>query len=556
MTSQSKKNESNKLPKRVFAPPVVKSYSTPFGKGELELHGKAEDGVTAKSIINMLPVQSKRQTERTANVEKKSQCKKNLEMIENEKECLTDAQFEEIVQSVLQKSPQECMEKFQKRRVSAESAEGQPSSREASEAFLPAERNGSWKKTEVGRRGHQIKTKKQSKFGADKGEKKLNEKAPANNVGCKANRKREPKKAAQGGDAQDVIDPEEAPEEEEEEEEAAGGSGSRRCCTAWIQCSYPSCEKWRRLSSDVDPSALPEDWSCSQNPDLQHNSCSVPEEDWSGSENEVVYAIYFPGSIVWAKQYGYPWWPGIIEADPDIEEYFLFSSQADSLPSKYHVTFFGHPVTRAWISASQLKNYGEAAGEGSVLAKIRNKSEKKDLRLALEMAKEAERISIQDRIRRFGFQGRFRNQASPRDDKILKEQNNSASRPPVKGPPETKGGNKNAAASSKNPEKLLRELSVVEPIAKVKTTINVKGGKKAKLGPESASPVLKKSQPQRTAPNAAATLRGPDQATGKQKRSQKGWKPSFSAPQGQMPRARHPHSYPDSSSPADIAASR
>ncbi|KAK9398399.1 zinc finger CW-type PWWP domain protein 1 [Crotalus adamanteus] len=246
------------------------------------------------------------------------------------------------------------------------------------------------------------------------------------------------------------------------------------CCTAWVQCSYPSCEKWRRLSSDVDPSALPEDWSCSQNPDLQHNSCSVPEEDWSGSENEVVYAIYFPGSIVWAKQYGYPWWPGIIEADPDIEEYFLFSSQADSLPSKYHVTFFGHPVTRAWISASQLKNYGEAAGEGSALAKIRNKSEKKDLRVALEMAKEAERISIQDRIRRFGFHGRFRNQASPRDDKILKEQNNSASRPPVKGAPETKGGNKNAAASSKNPEKLLRELSVVEPIAKVKTTISVK----------------------------------------------------------------------------------
>ncbi|XP_029139402.1 zinc finger CW-type PWWP domain protein 1 [Protobothrops mucrosquamatus] len=435
MTSQSKKNECNKLPKRVFAPPVVKSYSPPVGKGEMELHGKPEDGVTAKSIINMLPVQSKRLKERTANVEKKSQCKKNLEMIENEKGCLTDAQFEEIVQSVLQKSPQECMD----------------------------------------------------------------EKAAANNVGCKANRKREPKKAAQGGNAQDVIDPEEAPEEEEEEEEeeAAGGSGSgqevRRptdgsseaekpgheggCCTAWVQCSYPSCEKWRRLSSDVDPSALPEDWSCSQNPDLQYNSCSVPEEDWSGSENEVVYAIYFPGSIVWAKQYGYPWWPGIIEADPDMEEYFLFSSQADSLPSKYHVTFFGHSVTRAWISASQLKNYGEAPGEGSALAKIRNKSEKKDLRVALEMAKEAERISIQERIRRFGFHGRFRNKASPREDKILKEQNSSASRPPVKRAPETKGGNKNAAASRKNPEKLLREISAVRPNAKVKKTINVKGWK-------------------------------------------------------------------------------
>uniref|UniRef100_A0A8C6VGA9 Zinc finger CW-type PWWP domain protein 1 n=1 Tax=Naja naja TaxID=35670 RepID=A0A8C6VGA9_NAJNA len=141
------------------------------------------------------------------------------------------------------------------------------------------------------------------------------------------------------------------------------------CCTTWVQCSYPSCKKWRRLSSDVDPSALPEDWSCSQNPDLQYNSCNVPEETWSGSEDEVVHVIYFPGSIVWAKQYGYPWWPGIIEADPDIGEHFLFSTQADSLPSKYHVTFFGHSVTRAWISASLLKNYGEPPREGNALVR-------------------------------------------------------------------------------------------------------------------------------------------------------------------------------------------
>ncbi|XP_013929882.1 PREDICTED: zinc finger CW-type PWWP domain protein 1 [Thamnophis sirtalis] len=330
------------------------------------------------------------------------------------------------------------------------------------------------------------------------------------------------------------------------------------CCTAWVQCSYPSCEKWRRLSSDVDPSALPEDWSCSQNPDLQYNSCSVPEETWSGAEDEVVYAVYFPGTIVWAKQYGYPWWPGIIEADPDIGEYFLFSSQADSLPSKYHVTFFGHSVTRAWISASLLKNYGEPPAEGNAGAKLRSRSEKQNLKAALEMAKEAEEISIQERIRRFGFHSRFKHKESPKGGNILKEQNNVASRPPVKGTPGTKAGNKNTTTSGKDPGKLLREISGVKPNASIKTTIGVTKGDKTfeSGGLENASPALKKSRPERTAPKAAATLRGSERAAGKQEGSQKGSKRPFALPPCQPPQARHPlRPSGPGSRPADFARS-
>uniref|UniRef100_A0A674K523 Zinc finger CW-type and PWWP domain containing 1 n=1 Tax=Terrapene triunguis TaxID=2587831 RepID=A0A674K523_9SAUR len=159
----------------------------------------------------------------------------------------------------------------------------------------------------------------------------------------KRHRKGEPKKIVQG---YTLI----ADQAETEE-------GGENQCVAWVQCSYPSCEKWRRLSSDTDPSVLPEDWTCSQNTDLQYKSCDVPEEMWSGSENEVVYATYVPGSIIWAKQFGYPWWPAMVECDPDIGEYFLFSSRLDSLPSKYHVTFFGESVSRAWISATMLRNF-------------------------------------------------------------------------------------------------------------------------------------------------------------------------------------------------------
>jgi hypothetical protein len=41
--------------------------------------------------------------------------------------------------------------------------------------------------------------------------------------------------------------------------------------------------------------------------DLNYNRCDIPEEAWTGRESDVIYASYIPGSIIWAKQYGYPW---------------------------------------------------------------------------------------------------------------------------------------------------------------------------------------------------------------------------------------------------------
>lgn len=41
--------------------------------------------------------------------------------------------------------------------------------------------------------------------------------------------------------------------------------------------------------------------------DLEYNCCDIPEETWTGRESDVAYASYIPGSIIWAKQYGYPW---------------------------------------------------------------------------------------------------------------------------------------------------------------------------------------------------------------------------------------------------------
>ncbi|XP_075851452.1 zinc finger CW-type PWWP domain protein 1 isoform X4 [Microcebus murinus] len=190
-------------------------------------------------------------------------------------------------------------------------------------------------------------------------------------------------------------------------------------CLIWVQCSSPNCEKWRRLRGNIDPAVLPDNWSCDQNTDLEYNSCDIPEETWTGHESDIAYASYIPGSIIWAKQYGYPWWPGMVESDPDLGEYFLFASHLDSLPSKYHVTFFGETVSRAWIPVNMLKNFQELSLELAGVKKCRNKDCSQKLGAALIMAQEAEQISIQERVNLFGFRSRYNGSDSSGEGKDL-----------------------------------------------------------------------------------------------------------------------------------------
>ncbi|XP_063462123.1 zinc finger CW-type PWWP domain protein 1 isoform X20 [Pan paniscus] len=262
MTTLQNKEECGKGPKRIFAPPAQKSYSllpcSPNSPKE-ETPGISSPETEARISLPKASLKKKEEKATMKNVpsreqekKRKAQINKQAEKKEKEKSSLTNAEFEEIVQTVLQKSLQECL--------------GQ--------------------------------------------------------------------------------------------------------CLVWVQCSFPNCGKWRRLCGNIDPSVLPDNWSCDQNTDVQYNRCDIPEETWTGLESDVAYASYIPGSIIWAKQYGYPWWPGMIESDPDLGEYFLFTSHLDSLPSKYHVTFFGETVSRAWIPVNMLKNFQELSLELSVMERV------------------------------------------------------------------------------------------------------------------------------------------------------------------------------------------
>ncbi|XP_038642666.1 zinc finger CW-type PWWP domain protein 1-like [Scyliorhinus canicula] len=210
-----------------------------------------------------------------------------------------------------------------------------------------------------------------------------NEISEAGREGRKHKRKGQPKKIVQ--DYTKFID--------EEEETALDNY------VAWVQCSKKKCGKWRRLEDSVDPVTLPEDWTCSQNPDPMYNMCDLPEEVWDGREKDIIYAELVPGSIVWAKQLGYPWWPGMVEHDPQTGKYFMFTSDSDQFPSKYHVTFFDTTVSHAWISVPLIKSFQDIPQEKSSARRDFTRR----IGAAKRMAEEARKVKIQDRISHFGF---------------------------------------------------------------------------------------------------------------------------------------------------------
>ncbi|KAJ7983569.1 hypothetical protein DPEC_G00376500 [Dallia pectoralis] len=116
---------------------------------------------------------------------------------------------------------------------------------------------------------------------------------------------------------------------EEEEETDDSSDSSMGEYDQWVQCSLSVCEKWRRVQGHVDLAVLPKDWTCSHStgPGL----CEAVQESWSGNDGDINSNLV-PGSLVWAQQSGYPWWPAMIERDPDTRTFCQLNLKTDPNP--------------------------------------------------------------------------------------------------------------------------------------------------------------------------------------------------------------------------------
>lgn len=182
--------------------------------------------------------------------------------------------------------------------------------------------------------------------------------------------------------------------------------------SSWIQCDRPECQKWRRIDYVDDLRSVSDGkWICCMNEDSQHNDCDISQESFPdiGSEDESIYTTFRPGTLVLGKMPGYPWWPGIIEDDPDFDSYFYLEHRKEKTVVSYHVTFFGKDVSRAWLNEVAVTNFdGHETLKDLGTMSSGGKRYARQVTTALVEAKKAMEYSSEKRLRRYGFLKRYK----------------------------------------------------------------------------------------------------------------------------------------------------
>ncbi|KAF4532361.1 hypothetical protein B566_EDAN003665 [Ephemera danica] len=96
----------------------------------------------------------------------------------------------------------------------------------------------------------------------------------------------------------------------------------------WVQCT--DCDKWRYLSTITDPQKVELNWKCSMNPNSNFSSCEAKEIlPPALEEQDMIYSPFSVGSLVWVLQPGYPWWPAMVDDDPDTEQFYWLNDYSD-----------------------------------------------------------------------------------------------------------------------------------------------------------------------------------------------------------------------------------
>nr|CAI5826901.1 unnamed protein product [Callosobruchus analis] len=114
-------------------------------------------------------------------------------------------------------------------------------------------------------------------------------------------------------------------------------------------------------------------------------------------------SLYDLGTVVWAKIGGYPWWPAMVDDDPDFETH-IWVEENFKEPTWYHVTFFDtQVVTRAWVQPDRISAY-------NMPIITPNKCQKMfaaRLKGSIKQAENAIEMSWSSRVAKYGFVVRY-----------------------------------------------------------------------------------------------------------------------------------------------------
>ncbi|GFV08977.1 pogo transposable element with KRAB domain [Trichonephila clavipes] len=116
---------------------------------------------------------------------------------------------------------------------------------------------------------------------------------------------------------------------------------------------------------------------------------SIEKEEKSQTEK------YDPGSIIWTKYGKYPWWPSMVDMDPDSGAY---NKMAENNIKMYHVSFLDAQPTHAWVSETLIRPFSPLPAELKKIKKFDFLTTN-----AMARAQEAEKLPNVERLRKFSF---------------------------------------------------------------------------------------------------------------------------------------------------------
>ncbi|GIY84900.1 zinc finger CW-type PWWP domain protein 1 [Caerostris darwini] len=163
----------------------------------------------------------------------------------------------------------------------------------------------------------------------------------------------------------------------------------------WIECT--KCKKWRKDFLYKESHEVPKNWCCSMLT-LENGGkgkCDDPAADIADEE----FLNYSPGSIVWAKLDGYPWWPAMVDENSDIEE-FVWKENGIT---HYNVTFLDKRVTHAWILERFIRPFSNHFVGMDTFQKHKQNKYAIAIREAKQRAETALKMPIKDRLKTFSF---------------------------------------------------------------------------------------------------------------------------------------------------------
>jgi hypothetical protein len=111
------------------------------------------------------------------------------------------------------------------------------------------------------------------------------------------------------------------------------------------------------------------------------------------------------GSLVFAKQGKFPWWPGMVTYDPFESEFCRLGSGGTIAGGQYHLLFFGNVPQRAWVAANHCRNWDGPKGAGPEILEQQTIPKKyaAEWPAALRFAEEAHRMPHLRRLGAFGW---------------------------------------------------------------------------------------------------------------------------------------------------------